>query len=156
MKVPESDPNVPYLPSVGRLLGFASRATTLLSEQRLAAHDLTMQQWILLTALWRNDGMTNNQLAAYGRIKDPTASGLVDRMVAKGLVVRQRTSDDRRKVFVRLTDKGRALSHLLSFYEQINTVLLSGFSDEEKETLISMMDRLIANAEVELEKCDGG
>jgi len=155
MTTTEDEPNVPYLPSVGRLLGFASRATTLLSERRLAAHDLTIQQWILLTALWRNDGMTISQLAAYYRVKDPTASSLVDRMEAKGLVARQRSTEDRRKVIVCLTDKSRALSHLIGFYEQINDVLLAGFSDDEIAAFVSMIDRLIKNTEAELDNDRG-
>ncbi len=146
------DPNVPYLPSIGRLLGFASRATTALSERRLAAHDLTLQQWILLTALWRQDGMTVSQLAAYYRVKDPTASSLVDRMEAKGLVARRRSTEDRRKVIVCLTDKSRALSGLIDFYEQINEVLLEGFSDKERAAFVAMMERLIKNTETELGK----
>lgn len=151
--MPESEngPVVPYLPSVGRLIGFASRATTALCERRLAAHDLTLQQWILLTALWRKNGLTISELAAYYRVKDPTASSLVDRMEAKSLVVRKRSTDDRRKVIVCLTAKSEALSHLIGFYEQINDVLLSDFSDEEAASFISLMERVIANTEGELE-----
>ena len=150
MKDSSSEPVVPYLPSIGRLLGFASRATTTLAERRLSAHDLTIQQWILLTALWRNDGMTISQLANYYRVKEPTASSLVDRMEAKGLVVRERSTEDRRKVIVCLTDKSRTLSHLIGFYEQVNDVLFAGFSETEKASFVSMMDRLISNAEAEL------
>ena len=150
-----NEPSVPYLPSVGRLLGFASRATTMLSERRLATHDLTIQQWILLTALWRTDGMTISQLASYYRVKEPTASSLVDRMEAKGLVVRERSTEDRRKVIVCLTEKSRALSHLIGFYQQINDVLFDGFTDGEMTSFISLMERLIANVEAELESSSG-
>ncbi len=151
MTVSGNDPSVPYLPSVGRLLGFASRATTTLSERRLATHDLTIQQWILLTALWRSDGMTISKLAAYYRVKEPTASSLVDRMEAKGLVNRKRIAEDRRKVIVCLTNKSRALSHLIGFYYEINDVLFAGFADGEKALFISMLERLIGNVEAELE-----
>lgn len=147
----ENGPIVPYLPSVGRLIGFASRATTALCERRLAPHDLTLQQWILLTALWRQDGLTISELAAYYRVKDPTASSLVDRMEAKGLVTRQRSAEDRRKVIVCLTEKSESLSHLIGFYEQINDVLLTGFSDKEVASFISMMERVIDNTEGTLE-----
>ncbi len=147
---PVNETNVPYLPSVGRLLGFAVRATTLVSERKLSAHDLTLQQWILLTALWRKDGLTISELAAYYRVKEPTASSLVDRMEVKGLVIRRRSTEDRRKVIVCLTDKSQALSHLISFYEEINEILFDGFSDDEQAAFISMMERLIANAESEL------
>jgi len=147
----ENGPIVPYLPSVGRLIGFASRATTALCERRLATHDLTLQQWILLTALWRQNGLSISELAAYYRVKDPTASSLVDRMEAKGLVVRKRSTEDRRKVIVCLTEKSEALSHLIGFYEQINDILLADFSDDEAASFVSMMERVISNMEGELE-----
>jgi len=127
----------------------------MLSERRLATHELTIQQWILLTALWRTDGMTISQLASYYRVKEPTASSLVDRMEAKGLVVRERSTEDRRKVIVCLTEKSRALSHLIGFYQQINDVLFDGFTDGEKTSFISLMERLIANVEAELENGRG-
>lgn len=141
------DPAVPYLPSVGRMLGFASRATTALSEKRLAPHGLTLQQWIIMTALWRRDGLTVSELAAYYRVSDPTASSLVDRMEAKGLVERRRIETDRRKVTVHLTDMGWRLAPLISFYEPINEVLLTGFSDQERRTFAAMLERITSNAE---------
>ena len=147
---------VPYLPSIGRLLGFASRAAVALSERSLAPHGLTLQQWILLTALWREDGLTVSQLAAYYRVSDPTASSLVDRMEAKGLVVRRRTDRDRRKVIVCLTEKGRSLAPLIGAYEPINDVLLAGFTGPERAALAALLDRLIANAESALAKAESG
>lgn len=152
MSDPETRPPVPYLPSIGRLLGFANRASTALSEQKLGAHGLTLQQWILLTALWRSDeGMTIGQLAAYCRVREPTASSLVDRMEAKGLVARERAGADRRKVFVNLTDKSRGMTDLLRFYEGINAVILLDFSEAEAEALTGMLERVIANVEAALD-----
>ncbi len=152
MTAPKNQPAVPYLPSVGRLLGFASRAATALSERRLAPHGLTLQQWIILTALWRQDGLTVSELAAYYRVSDPTASSLVDRMEAKGLVERRRTDIDRRKVTVHLTDMGRELAPLMGFYEPVNDTLLAGFTDEERQAFATMLERVAGNAEAALEE----
>ena len=148
------DASVPYLPSIGRLLGFASRAATMVSEKRLAEHGLTLQQWIALTALWRDDGMSVGQLAAYCRTTEPTTSSLMDRMEAKGLVERRRSKDDRRKVIVALTAKSRALAGLLGFYEEINELLLQGLSDDEQASLINGLERVIANAETAIRASD--
>ncbi len=148
MKNSESKTELSYLPSVGRLLGFANRAATKLSEQRLAVYDLTLQQWIMLTALWQNDCLTVNQLAAYSRVKEPTASGIIDRLEGKEIVVRERSLKDRRKVIVCLTKNGKSLAHLIDFYEHINDALLSDFSKKEVVLFQSMMERIMKNAEV--------
>lgn len=154
MSTETDNASVPYLPSIGRLLAFASRAATVLSEKRLAEHGLTLQQWIALTALWRNDGMGVGQLAAYCRTTEPTTSSLVDRMEAKGLVERRRSKDDRRKVVVALTDKSRALAGLLDFYEGINELLLQDLSDDERASLVNGLNRVIANAETAMRASD--
>ncbi len=154
MKISESKTELSYLPSVGRLLGFANKATTKLSEQRLAAYDLTLQQWIMLTALWQNDCLTVSQLAAYSRIREPTASGIIDRLEVKEIVVRERSDNDRRKVIVCLTKKGESLAHLVDFYKQINDALLSDFTKKEVVLFQSMMDRVIQNLEVAVDDSD--
>ncbi len=145
------DPAVPYLPSLGRLLGFASKACSDLAEKRLAQHGLTLQQWVLLTALWRQDGLTVGQLAAYHRATEPSTSNLVGRMETKGLVRRELNPEDRRQVHVRLNEKGRSLAHLLGFYEEINEILLQGFTVDERHVLIEMLERVLANADVSKE-----
>lgn len=47
-----------------------------------------------------------------GRIKaqNSTVTGIIDRMEREGLVRRERSSSDRRVVFIRLTDKGQKLA----------------------------------------------
>lgn len=142
------DPVVPYLPSVGRLLGFASKTCSELAEKRLAQHDLTLQQWVLLTALWRKDGLTVGRLAAYYRATEPSTSNLIGRMEAKGLVQRRLNPDDRRQVRVFLSDKARSLAHLLEFYQEINEALLQGFTSDERKAFVSMLERVMTNADV--------
>lgn len=143
------DPAVPYLPSLGRLLGFASKTCSDLAEKRLVPYDLTLQQWVLLTALWRQDGLTVGQLAAYYRATEPSTSNLVGRMEAKGLVKRALNPEDRRQVRVFLNEKARSLDHLLGFYEEINEILLQGFTVEERQALASMLERVMANADTD-------
>lgn len=135
-----------YPPSVGRLLNFATKAANDISEKRLAAHGLTLSQWVLLSAVWRQDGLTVGQLAAYCCTSEPTISSLIGRMERKELVERELDPADRRQVRVYVTSKGKSLSHLAKFYEQINDILVDGFSAQERQTFLSMIERVIANA----------
>jgi DNA-binding MarR family transcriptional regulator len=143
----KSDPVVPYLPSIGRMLSFAMRSCSDLSEQRLAEHDLTLPQWVLLTALWRGDGLTVGELAAYCRSTEPTTSNLIARMEAKGLLERRHGVEDRRQVRIHLTRKAKALSGLIDFYNEINDAVLSDFTEKEKKAFVSMLERATANAQ---------
>jgi DNA-binding MarR family transcriptional regulator len=140
-----------YLPSLGRLIGHALRATSSLSEQRLRPHGITLAHWVILTALWRQDEMTVGQLARYSKSTDAVLSRTLDRMAQRGLVERLHDPGDRRVVRVRLTRKGKDLSHLLGFYHGINRTLMKGFSKDEKSTLFALLERVVANADRALE-----
>ena len=84
------------LPSLGRLLYFADRAVAEQAEARIASHDLTLTQWITLTALWRQNGMTNSELAEYSGVTAAALSKTLSRMEKKDLVERKMDDADRR------------------------------------------------------------
>lgn len=45
------------------------------------------------------------------------------------------------------TEKGKQLNHLLTFFETMNDQLMHNFSDQEKETLFKLLERVIENAD---------
>lgn len=133
-------------PSLGRLLNFSSGATNRLCRAMLAEHELQLAQWVVLSALWRADGLSVGELARYSGNEVPAASRIVDRMEASGLVRRRPDADDGRAVRVRLTRKGRALDGLANFHEHVNERLLAGFTGEEAATLFALLERVLENA----------
>jgi len=71
--------------------------------------DVTMRQLKLLRLLGQHDSVAMKELARMAGISMPTATGLVDRMVENGLVVRVDDPGDRRVVRVQLTRKAKGL-----------------------------------------------
>lgn len=141
-----SDVPMPPARSIGRLLNASASATNALANDMLAEHGLTLAQWVLMTALWRKDGLLIGDLATYADKLLPAVSRLIDRMDEAGLVERRPDAEDRRAVRVFLTRKGKSLSHIRDFYLQVNSRLLDTFSEAEKETLFALLERLHANA----------
>lgn len=135
-----------YLPSLGRLLGFASHSVSVLTQGLLDEHGLALTHWVILTALWRKDGLLVSEIGEYYRVKGPAASRAVDRMVAKQLIERRTDPKDRRVARVFLTAKSRKLAHLLTLYDKVNAELLRDFSPEEAQSLFKMLERVNANA----------
>lgn len=133
-------------PSLGRALNFAAGAATALSQQMLAPHDLSLAQWVILSALWKNDGLSVAHLAAYTGNNAPAISRILDRMEQKSLVQRRPSPADRRATHVFLCDGGEALRPLATFWQQVNSVLLDGFNDGERATLFALLARAEANA----------
>jgi homoprotocatechuate degradation regulator HpaR len=70
---------------------------------------LTEQQWRVLRVLWETDDVTIKELADLTLIAAPSLVGIVDRLERDSLVVRQRSTTDRRKVNVVVTRAGAEL-----------------------------------------------
>jgi DNA-binding MarR family transcriptional regulator len=132
--------------SLGRYLNFATSAVNALCNARLARHDLTLQQWVVLSALWQRDNLTVSEIAAYTGNAGPAASRIVDRMVERTLIGRRPDSSDRRASRIFLTAKGERLRHLQTFYDDINTTLLAGLNDADAEALYALLDHVAKNA----------
>lgn len=70
---------------------------------------LTHPQYLVMLALWERAPRQLSDLAADLALEPATASPLVKRLEADGLVARQRSSEDERRLDITLTDAGRAL-----------------------------------------------
>ena len=70
---------------------------------------ITVRQVTLLWLVKRSPGLSLAELATEEVISAPAMSGHVDRLERAGLLDRVRSSDDRRRVGLRLTDEGERL-----------------------------------------------
>jgi len=70
---------------------------------------VTARQATLLWLVRRSPGLSLAELAAEEGISPPALSGHVDRLERAGLIERIRSTDDRRRVGLRLTDEGARL-----------------------------------------------
>ena len=136
------------LPSLGRLLYIANRAMSDQAEARIASHDLTLTQWVTLTALWRRDGMTNNELAEYSEVTPAALSKTLGRMEKKDLVKREMDSTDRRVQRVFLTPKSKKLKPLINFYKEkgiLKEVQVNEDFGKNKELMLNRIFTAIDN-----------
>ena len=75
----------------------------------IASFGITPQQYFILSYLWKNDGVPLNELAKVHGTAKSTITGIVDTMEKNELVIRDRGSEDRRVILIRLTEKGRKM-----------------------------------------------
>jgi DNA-binding MarR family transcriptional regulator len=94
-------------------LCFSLYATTLAINRAykplLDSLGITYPQYLVLSALWEEDGRTITAIADRLALEPSTITPLVKRLEAAGLVGRLRNPADERQVQVRLTAKGKAL-----------------------------------------------
>lgn len=75
----------------------------------LEPHGLTYPQYLVLLALWQQDGLTVKALGEALDLDSGTLSPLLKRLEAAGYVSRNRAKADERQVIVELTARGNAL-----------------------------------------------
>ena len=108
-------------------LRFALRQFLHFSEEAAKGEGLTPQHHQALLAVKGfpgRDYVTVGELAERLQIRHHSAVGLVDRLVHENLALREPSQEDRRQVFIRLTDQGEAvLAKLASaHHEQLRRI----------------------------------
>lgn len=102
---------------------------------------LTYPQYLVLLALWEEDGLGIKAIGGRLDLDSGTLTPLVKRMESAGLVTRRRGEDDERQVLVHLTAKGRQLrTRAESFPERIGVA--AQCSSAELSALRKMLFRL--------------
>ena len=134
--------------SVGYLLNKVMSSILSQADGRLAAYKLTYAQWIPLFKLLREDGCTPVAMARDLSVDPAALTRSLHRLEAKGLLRRERSTQDRRVVHLRLTDEGRAVAeHVPGVMADVLNAHLSGFSHEEWQLLLKLLTRMLANGD---------
>ena len=97
-----------YLRSV-RLLAECLQGFERFSSESVRSSGLTHAQFDIIATLGNTPGMSYKELGERTLITKGTLTGVIERLEQKGLVVRQRSCDDKRSFYVRLTPCGEGL-----------------------------------------------
>lgn len=130
-----------------RLLS-ASRTIEIELRRRLrAAFGVTLPKFDVMAALERRPaGMTMTELSRFLMVSNGNVTGIVDRLVDEGMVVRLAHEGDRRATFVRLTRRGtQRFEAMAKAHEVWVNELLAPFGSRETETLLELLTVLRPN-----------
>jgi MarR family transcriptional regulator, organic hydroperoxide resistance regulator len=134
--------------SVGYLLRDASRLMLRVTAARVAEHGVTMTQYFLLRQLWENDGLQQRDIARQLDVPEPALASLLDALEAAGLVVRKRSTSDRRRTHVHVTAAGKSLRDpLLQEGRSVLDGMLEGCSQRSIDDLRRTLKKIKANLE---------
>lgn len=117
-------------------------------DRRLESLGLTHAQWTPLFLLFKGKASTLAELARELQIDPGALTRTLDRLEAKGLCTRVRSTEDRRVSHLQLTEEGlAAAAQVPSVLSEVQNAYLKGFSESEWLQLLDMLRRLGANAE---------
>ncbi len=116
-----------------------------LSEAEKAGYDLTPVQYAALAAVAGNAGIDQVTLAGLIAYDRTTITGVVDRLVQKGLVARSESSRDRRARALTITEAGRrTLRGITPAVEAAQRLMLRGLTEKEAKELRRLLQKAIA------------
>jgi len=134
--------------SVGYLMRKVMTSIRTQADAQLSTHDLTYAQWLPLFKISLCDQTTVASLARDLETDPASMTRALDRLEAKGLVVRERSTTDRRVVRLALTPEGnKAAARVPPVLAEVLNGHLSDFSHDEWQLLLSLLRRMLANGE---------
>lgn len=142
-------------------LGKAAHFVFLITKRTLEGHPdiskdcprLTPAQSIVMRHLVVEDGASQARLASMSGKDNPSITRILDNMEKQGIVVRERSAEDRRVLKVFLTSKAqRILVQIEPAFGEIADKMFKGFSKDEVEQFRSMCRRVALNCKNELKE----
>lgn len=102
----------------------------------------------MLKILSMNNDISQNQLAREVHLKGSTVSIALDKMEAEGLIRRESSFTDKRKVNIHLTSKGYDLKKEIdSVVERIEQKMLANLSESNKYAMRESLSIILSNCE---------
>jgi MarR family transcriptional regulator, organic hydroperoxide resistance regulator len=143
-------PDLPPAQSVGYLVREAHRAFLRALAPRISRHRVSVGMWYFLRALWQQDGITQRELSRKVRMMEPTTAAALESMERAGLIRRKRNAQDRRKINIHLTDRGRELRDvLIPCAIEVNRIALQGIPTEAIASLRDQLARITHNLDAD-------
>lgn len=126
------------------------QAVDLYSRRLASQHGLTGPQIVCLREVQRNGPMNPGYLARRVSLSPPTVSGILDRLEARGLLTRERRSEDKRQVLVQLTRQGRALlSQTPPSLQELFTRRLNDLPESRRSAIAEALRHVVELMEAE-------
>lgn len=136
--------------SIGTLIGRAFRILKydLQKEFQNLGYDLTLEQWVLLVILKHRDGISQHEISNIIKKEKTTITRLIDGLEKRNLIMRVQDKNDRRNNLIYLNKEGgKAETALTPIATKLNQKALNGFSEEEKEIFLGLLNKMINNFE---------
>jgi DNA-binding MarR family transcriptional regulator len=132
--------------AVGQALTLAARRHRAYTAALLSDIGLFPGQDQVLQLLAHQDGVTMSTIADELRIKPPTASKMIARMAAQGLLERRGMEEDARRVAVFITDEGQGrMDQLRKTAKKVEKQALAGLDDKDMRRLRRLLKKVARN-----------
>lgn len=128
-----------------------ARFRAALFDAMLKPHGITISQAWVLAHLWRENGLSQSDIAGRMDVAVVTASKLIDRLEDHRFVERHVDPADRRSNRIYATETGMALVKVLTkIVKYVDSVANDGIAEDELATTLRVVGQMRANLKAEL------
>jgi len=135
---------------LAHLIKDATRALVRALQIRLFEYDVSFGHWTFLRILWKEDGITQRALSEAAGVMEPTTYSALTGMEKLGYVERRQSPENKKNMYVFLTEQGRALEKkLVPLAIEVNEISMRGTNEEDirttRKVLLEMIENLAAD-----------
>ncbi|MDY7223623.1 MarR family winged helix-turn-helix transcriptional regulator [Halalkalibacterium halodurans] len=135
-----------------REIGMIARALDSISNIEFKEYDLTKGQYLYLVRICESPGIIQEKLAEMIKVDRTTAARAIKKLEHNGFI--EKRDDEHNKKIKKLfpTEKGKRVYPIIKREnDHSNRVALAGFSEEEVEKMLHLLQRVRKNVEVDWE-----
>lgn len=111
-----------------------------------AGADITVDQWVVLQELNREEGLSQLEIGQATFKDAPTITRIIDLLCKKGLTHRSPDPEDRRRFRIQLTGKGQEkIREVLPTVKAFRREAWRGLKEEEVDQLVSTLNKIFEN-----------
>ncbi|HEY8888983.1 MAG TPA: MarR family transcriptional regulator [Clostridium sp.] len=133
--------------SLGRWISLLHRHSHVYVGRQLKQYNISKGQYTYLNALYKKDGISQEQLSDYLKIDKGTTAKALKKLEDDNYIIRKIDVKDKRAYNVYLTEKALEIKPMVrKALMDWADILFSGFSEEEKKTSLALLERMGDNA----------
>jgi len=108
--------------------------------------DLTSRQLVCIEIVKKEGNPTLSEIAEKLKITKPSATVMVDRLIANDCLVKVKSDADRRSMHVHLTERGHRIADMHEkIHHDFADKLLKNLNETEEEILVSLLKKALSN-----------
>jgi len=133
--------------SLGRWISLLHRHGHVYVGRQLKQYNISKGQYTFLNELYKKDGVRQEQLSYHLRIDKGTTAKAIKKLEDDDYIIRKVDTKDKRAYNVFLTEKALKIKPMVrkAMMDWMD-ILFSGFSEDEKKTFLSLLERMGENA----------
>lgn len=121
----------------------SSKAVQEQIKKDISSYGMRTSDFTVLEALYHKGRQTIREISSAVLINTGSITYVIDKLETKGLLERSDCKEDRRVVYIQITEQGKEMmDEIFPKHQQVIEAIFSDITSEEKEFLINILKRV--------------